>query len=754
MKNSLITLCKRSLLFFTGCFLLSISFCEAQPKIKVAGQPVELSLSAVTDHMIRITLLPLDASGKPIALKEDLVLDKRKWPSAGVRITDPKSGAALQSGHLRARVQSSPLAIVLYKDGKLLQKISFNEHNGEVKFLTGKGHLLGLGAGGQTFDRRGIYDEMEAGGASVVDAQIFGHRLPIPFLISTEGWSVFFHLPYKAAFDLRQGDTGRFIPRQTAAFPEEAPLPLDIFVTGNDYPARALSEFAVITGKTPLPPKWAFGYMQSHRTLGDAASLITEAKEFRDRKLPCDAMIYLGTGYTPAGWNQGHGNLEFNANVFDQPDAIIKKLQAEHFKVVLHVNAAPGTLHGDMVPSATDTARDYAYNYWKWHQPVFNKGIDGWWPDDGDNLPITAKLTRRLVYDKGPLMDRPNERSFNMQRSGYAGMNRFGGWLWSGDVFSLWSTLEAHVPAGINCSLSTTPYWGSDIGGFVSTKEYTGELYARWFQFSAFTPGFRSHGRNWWLHRPWGWSTGDSGPDELIKTTLGAGLPDEKELLNPAIEPICKKYLELRYQLMPYTYSAARENYDTGLPLMRALWLHYPNDSIAVQCGNEYLWGRNILVAPVTEKGASSKKIYLPDGTWYDFWNNRTYEGRQTIVRYVDLSTMPLFVTAGTILPLDPVRQYMDEPVTEPTVLRVYSGADGDYKLYEDDGSSLAYQSKASWTKFHWNDREKILTIEPAASPVTTNGSSRTFTVQIISAKKNQETQTIAYTGKRLETKF
>ena len=736
-------------------YLLAVpSFCIAQQKIKVAGQPVELSLSSVTDHMIRITLLPLDASGRPVALQEDLVLDKRKWPEAGLRITTLKSGAMLQSKYLQARIQASPLAVVLYREGKMLQKISFNENSGNVKFLMGKGPLLGLGGGGISFDRRGTFDEMESGESPVTETQVFGHRLPVPFLISTEGWSLFFHTPYKAAFDLRTGETGSFIPHAHSKDPEEAPLPLDIFVTWIDNPARALSEYAIITGKTPLPPKWAFGFMQSHRTLGDATSLLTEAKEFRDRKLPCDAMIYLGTGYTPSGWNQGHGSLDFNPKVFGNPDDILKKLHDDHFKVILHVNNVPHTLHGEMVPSATDTGRDYAYNYWKGHEPLYNKGIDGWWPDDGDELPIAVRLTRRKLYYKGSLMARPNKRSFDLQRSGHTGMNRYGGWVWSGDIFSLWSTLEAHVPVGINCSLSATPYWGSDIGGFFTTKEYTGELYARWFQFAAFTPGFRSHGRKWFLHRPWGWSTGEMGPDELGRIQQGSVLPDSSELLNPAIEPICKKYLELRYQLMPYTYSAARENYDTGLPLMRALWLHYPKDSMAVQCGNEYLWGRNILVAPVTEKGASTKKIYLPEGTWYDFWNNRKYEGRQTTVRYVDLSTMPLFITAGTILPLDPVRQYTDEPVTEPTVLRVYSGADGEYRLYEDDGSSLDYQNnKASWIKFRWSDNEKKLIIEPDAASGNISVS-RAFKVQVIPVKRGEEARTITYVGQRLEVRF
>ena len=180
-----------------------------------------------------------------------------------------------------------------------------------------------------------------------------------------------------------------------------------------------------------------------------------------------------------------------------------------------------------------------------------------------------------------------------------------------------WKTLAAQVKVGLNSSLSLSPFWGTDIGGFFPSAngEYTGELYARWFEFAAFCPSFRSHGRNWWLHRPWGWNTGETGPVE------SRPLPNPRELHNAEVEPICQKYLNLRYQLMPYTYTITREARDTGLPLMRALWLEYPRDAEAAKLGDEFLWGRDLLVAPVTEKGATSRRIYLPPGDWFDWWS-------------------------------------------------------------------------------------------------------------------------------------
>jgi alpha-glucosidase/alpha-D-xyloside xylohydrolase len=261
----------------------------------------------------------------------------------------------------------------------------------------------------------------------------------------------------------------------------------------------------------------------------------------------------------------------------------------------------------------------------------------------------------------------------------------------------------------VNTGLTGIPYWGTDIGGFVPTKEFTAELYVRWFQFGAFCPLFRSHGRNWKLRLPWGWNTGDPGPIE-IKNYNGAAVPDASELHNGQVEPICRKYLDLRYRMLPYLYSAVRECTLSGLPVMRGLWLHYPDDSAAVACGDEYLWGRDILVAPVTQQGAASRRLYLPLGVWYDFWTNERQEGGREITRDVDLETTPLYVRAGCILPLGPVKQYTGEQVNESLTLSIYPGADGSFLLYEDDGSSFNYR-KGEWmgVEMIWSDRRRML---------------------------------------------
>ena len=229
---------------------------------------------------------------------------------------------------------------------------------------------------------------------------------------------------------------------------------------------------------------------------------------------------------------------------------------------------------------------------------------------------------------------------------------------------------------------------------------------------------------------PWGWNTGEYGPIENNQNV------DRAELHNAEVEPICRKYLELRYRLLPYNYTLAREACDTALPMMRALWLHYPADAQAVKLGNEYLWGRDLLVAPVVEKGARSRCVYLPEGAWHDWWTGKKVEGKRWIERPVDLATLPLYARGGAIVPLDPVRQYTSQPVTEPTTLRVYSGTNGAFTLYDDDGHSLGYRDgsdpKMIWIRFRWDDANRRLTLEPDERMKQWPGGVRVFSVEVV----------------------
>jgi alpha-glucosidase/alpha-D-xyloside xylohydrolase len=256
----------------------------------------------------------------------------------------------------------------------------------------------------------------------------------------------------------------------------------------------------------------------------------------------------------------------------------------------------------------------------------------------------------------------------------------------------------------------------------------------------------RAHGRTWHLRLPWAWNQGEYGPKEHPEN------PPESELHNAEVEPICHKYLALRYQLLPYNYTLCREAHDTGLPLTRALWLHYPDDAVAVLRGDEYLWGRDMLVAPVVERGVTERDVYLPEGDWYDYWTGELQSGGREITRQVDLETLPLYVRTGAIVPHAPVRQYTAQPVDEPTTLRVYTGRDGEFRWYEDDGGSLEYlDGNFTWTRLAWNDADKQLTIEPDDETGSAETPGRELVVELV---PSGEKKTVRYEGAQVQVRF
>lgn len=716
-----------------GMAFLLLAVCPATmagTAIRFDGVPAELTISQVSDSTVRLQLAPLDGQGHP----QPAAVSPALAPFSAtekLRTRELDGTKELRVGQLNVTIKPAPLTIsVLRADGMLVQELAFaSDHDTNAITFRMAAPVLGLGEGGPQFDRREhLYRLQNGEGTPLLGT--YGARVQVPYLIGTEGWALFVSEPF-GTFDL-PGGQGTFQPRAGAT-----PGLADIFVTDAREPANALREFVRLTGAPVMPPKWALGYMQSHRTLSSEADILAEARTFREKQLPCDAFIFLGTGFCPAGWNLGHDSFEFNTNVFTHdPATVINELHAEHLHVVLHVvplRKDYPALHGQ-IPSAPGEILDAQAigSYWDRHRVLFHAGVDGWWPDEGDWLDVASRLERHRMYYEGPLNDRPNVRPWDLQRNGYAGIARYGGWIWSGDVSSSWKTLAAQVAVGLNTSLSISPFWGTDIGGFfpAGDKEYTGELYVRWFQFATFCPLFRSHGRTWHLHLPWGWNTGDTGPVE------SRPVPDLSELHNAAVEPACRKYLDLRYRLMPYTYTLAREAHDTGLPMMRALWLQYPDDSQAVTLGEEYLWGGDLLIAPVVEKGAVTRRVYLPAGEWFDWWTGEKLPGHRWIERPVDLETVPIYVRAGAIIPLDPVRQYIAQAVSEPTTLQVYPGKDGTFTLYDDDGQSLAYLNDADsttvWIHFHWNDATRQLAIEPDPRMKQWPGGVRTYQVQLV----------------------
>jgi alpha-glucosidase (family GH31 glycosyl hydrolase) len=668
--------------------------------------PVEIQVTPVSRHTFRLSVLPI-RKGTPVPVPFDGSLLRSSWGAPITALRGKVASRKIVCGDLLVQVSAPPVKLrIANSTNDLIQELSFSEDGG-LSFLTGDTPLLGLGEGGPQFDRRGSIDKMISGQGGY-RLHTHGGRVPIPWLIGTSGWAMYIHQPF-GTFDFT-GTQGKFQPN-------EAGLPLDIFFVAASEPATIISEYANLTGHPEMPPLWSFGYQQSHRTLASKGDILAEAKMFREKRLPCDTMIYLGTGFCPSGWNTQNGSFVWNSKVFPDPKEMIRDLHHENFKVVLHSVILSDKLHGS-VHEPCDVTRfddERASCHWDAHRRDFAMGVDGWWPDEGDPLDISSRLVRNRLYWEGPQLDRPNERPFALHRNGYAGMQRYASFLWSGDVYSTWETLKAQVPIAINTSLTGIPFWGTDIGGFVPTKEFTAELYLRWFQFGAFCTLFRCHGRAWKLRLPWQWNSGEPGPAE-INNYDGAALPDSAQLHNPDVEPICRKYLELRYRLLPYLYSAVRECTQSGIPVMRALWLHYPDDPKAVACGDQYLWGKNILVAPVLEKGATSRRVYLPHGDWFDFWSGEKIKGGGEIVRPVDLETIPLFLRAGSLLPLGPIKQFTGEKVDQPLSVTIYPGNDAAFLLYEDDGVSFNYR-KGEWMgiEMKWEDAPRILSLRLAS---------------------------------------
>ena len=705
----------------------------ANGPIIVAGQTVELSLTQVTPRTLRVALVPVQADGTTKPIEDDIVLVRRIWPAPAVKLRLKSPNQTIAWGKRTASLRFDPLQVeVLGERGKPLQRLQVESGTGEVTFSCGEGPIFGLGEGNHQFDRRGAVYPMDHGQGGP-EFPILGGRMPVPWLASPEGWAIFWHRPL-GSFDLTNKD-GRFESRDSAAR-----LPIDVFVVAGD-PAEVYAELAALTGFPHLPPTWALGYQQSHRTLASREEILSEAKTFRDKKLPCDVLIYLGTGFCPSGWNTGHGSFTFNDHVFPDPARMIEEMHDEGFKIVVHVVPKIQDLHGSVsdTGAAADDPQDAAH-YWQEHVADFRLGLDGWWPDEGDWFTESACLVRNRMYWEGCQLERPNVRPYALHRNGYAGMQRYG-WLWSGDIDSTWEALATQVSVGINTGLSGMPFWGTDTGGFVTTPELTGELYARWFQFSAFCPLFRSHGRTWKLRLPWGWNTGDYGPTEITGYRGKAGLPDPKELHNAEVEPVCRKYLDLRYRLMPYTYTVVREAHDSGLPIMRALWLHYPDDPRAAERGDEYLWGRDILVAPVTQKGAVSRKLYLPRGDWYDFWTEEKLEGGREVNRPVDLATMPLYIRSGAVLPMGPVRQSAAEKVAGPLAFTVYPGSDGEFVMYEDDGVSFnCDRGEFMRLRARWDGHQRRLILDLAEGSRMLGPSPRPVEVRIAGSGVRRQT--------------
>ncbi|HEV2866379.1 MAG TPA: TIM-barrel domain-containing protein, partial [Allosphingosinicella sp.] len=370
-------------------------------------------------------------------------------------------------------------------------------------------------------------------------------------------------------------------------------------------------------------------------------------------------------------------------------------------------------------------------------------GFDAWWldsdePDFHSNLSIEERARRMSPSAAGPgaalfnsypivhvdgvyrnlIADRPDVRPFILTRSAFGGIQRDSAAVWSGDVASRWDDLREQISAGINFSMSGAPNWTHDIGGFALEERYQRqepahveewrELNLRWFQFGAFSPLFRSHGE---------------APRREIYEIAPAG---------SAMYRSMEYYDRLRYRLMPYIYTLGGDSFHRDATIMRGLVMDFPADRRTWDVGDEYMFGPAFLVAPVTEFHARRRDVYLPAGTlWYDFYSGRTHEGGRTVRAEAPYERMPLFVRAGSIVPVGPAIQHMGEGQGAPITLHVYTGADGRFELYEDDGLSRQYLNGAySRIPFSWDEAAQRLTIGARTGSYGGMPASRTFRIR------------------------
>jgi alpha-D-xyloside xylohydrolase len=381
------------------------------------------------------------------------------------------------------------------------------------------------------------------------------------------------------------------------------------------------------------------------------------------------------------------------------------------------------------------TNPEAAKQYWaNANTALFQKGVDAWWLDTDepeteareDNILTTNKIFLGSgaryanvypLFHTGAVSDgqraaSDQKRVFILSRSAYAGAQRNGVTAWSGDVLSDWMTFQRQIPAGLNYAISGMPYWTTDIGGFISGGNLNDpkfrELFVRWFQFGAFSPIFRVHGTRT--------------PSENELWSYGA--EDQKILVD---------YDTLRYRLMPYIYSQAWQVTSNHGTLMRPLVMDWREDVEAQNTGDEYLFGPAILVSPVTTEGATSRTVYLPKATWYDFWTGEKTEGGKRIQADAPLSKLPLFVRAGSIVPMGPKMEWTTEKAEDPIELRIYPGADGDFQLYEDENDGYAYEKGAHATiALHWDDAAKTLTVGAREGSFPGMLAKRTFNVVVV----------------------
>jgi len=618
----------------------------------------------------------------------------------------------------------------------------------------------------------------------------------IPLFQSVKGYGLYWDNYSPTVFSDNQDET---------SFKSDVGDCVDYYFMYGGNADGVIAQMRDLTGQVPMFPLWTFGYWQSKERYKSQNEVVDVIQKYRQLNVPIDGIIqdwqYWGNNYL---WN----SMEFLNVDYSNPKKMIDDVHKLNAHMIISIWSSFGPMtkpykimdkkgmlfNIDTWPESGSEIwppnKEYpsgvrvydAYNpeardiYWnQLNKGVFSLGMDGWWmdstepdhfnpkPQDFDTKTYLGSF--RKVRNAYPLMTvggvydhqrktTSDKRVFILTRSTFAGQQRYGANTWSGDVTASWDALKNQISAGLNLSLSAIPYWNSDIGGFFLSRfrkklndaEYR-ELYARWIQFGAFCPMMRSHGTD--------------APREIYQF----GKKGDK--VYDAIE----KFINLRYSLLPYIYSSSWDITANQSSMMRALVMDFPQDKQALDLNDEYMFGKSILVCPVTnsmyskntEEDFSSiktRELYLPKGAdWIDFWTGEKHTGGQKINKESPLDIMPLYIKAGSIFPIGPKVQYATEKKWDNIELRVYEGSNGEFTLYEDENDNYNYEKGTfSTITFSWNDTKKVLTINDRKGTFPGMLTDRKFNIVLVT--KNHGTgmnmvenfdKEVSYAGKKME---
>lgn len=728
-----------------------------------------LRLQVCSDTIIHV----LYSATPSVPARFDPVIVKKSWAAVKWDLQKTSDELILLTPRLKVVVSRKDGAITYRdrEDKQLLQeatrKLTPAKVNGEntfraESFLNIYGSREGLYGLGQ--HQAGVWNYR----GESVDISQDNTNISVPLLVSSNGYGVFWNSAARSRVNNRFANY-LYISSEVADVIDY------YFIYGPDLDA-VVAGYRELTGQVPMFGKWAYGFWQCKNRYKTQDEILGVARKYRDLHIPVDNIVQDWFW-----WNR-KGEFVFN-HKYPDPKGMVDELHQKNFHLMISIWPffEPGSANYDYMkkqgwfvdqfkyakpPYHTDamavydaTSADARKYYWdQVNQGLFSIGLDAWWMDttepetegQEENIQLGHKLaagsgdryvnlfpmlTTGAVYD-GQRAASDKKRVYILSRSAFAGSQRYGVTAWSGDINSDWFSYRRQIPAGLNFALSGIPYWTTDIGGFVfgsPADPAFRELFVRWFQYGTFNPILRVHG------------TRD---------------PDENELWSygPEAQKILVSFDRLRYRMLPYIYALAWKTTSEGYTPMRPLVMDFRTDVRAQNTWDTFMYGPAFLVNPVTELGATSRRVYLPKARWYDFWSGTAAAGGQEVTGEAPLDRLPLYVRAGSILPLGPDLEYSTEKPADPIEVRVYPGADGAFTLYEDENDTYNYEKGAYATiPLAWNDAKAALTIGERKGQFPGMLASRTFRVVFVGenhgvgiAPSEAADKVVTYSGKQL----